>query len=136
VKRVFLGFALLMLAISDSRAASSFGVSIRIVDTRSASTGRILDESDNGKTLTVHVGDAVKVDLPAYFGAGPAWRVVTQDLLGAPIIASATRPNAMESQRFEFHAVGVGSTVLRLEYRGNPYGEVKTFHATLLIEKP
>jgi len=134
VMRVFFGFALLLLAISDSRAASSFGVSIRISDTRAALSGRILDETDNGKTLIVRLGESVKVDLPAH-GAGTAWRVVTQDLLGAPMVATATRPNALELRHFEFQAIGVGSTVLRLEDRGNPY-EVKTFRATVQIEKP
>lgn len=138
MKRVSLigGFALLLLAVSDLHAASSFGISMTISDTRSALSGRILGESDNGKTLTVHVGDAVNVDLPAHFGAGPGWRVVTQDLLGAPVVASAAHPNTAELQRFKFQAIEAGSTVLRLECRGKPYDEVKTFRATVRIEKP
>lgn len=140
MNRVFLliGCTLSMLANSDLRAASSssFGVSITIADNRAASSGRILGESDNGRTLTARVGDAIKVDLPARSGAGPAWRVVTQDLLGAPVVATAKRANATELQHFEFPAIGVGSTVLRLEYRGSPHGEVRTFRATVRIEKP
>ena len=133
------GFALLMFAISDSRSAPSFGVSITISDPKSFSSGRILGESDNGKTLLLHVGDSFKVDLPTHFGADPAWRVVTQDLLATPkvsIAAAATRANVIAPQRFEFCATDVGSSVLRLEYRGNPHGEVKTFRATVRIEKP
>ncbi len=108
---------------------------------------KTLTEADNGKTVTVKVGDLVAISLKGNPTTGYSWRTAELDgkaveQAGDPKYTTNPHPKGMVGVggtfEFKFNAAKAGKTVVNLEYvRPWEKGKkpVKTFTTTIEVEE-
>jgi inhibitor of cysteine peptidase len=102
----------------------------------------ILDGSDNGKTITVSLGERLMVVLESNPTTGYSWNLATLDTGVLSSDGHSYKPNRVPAgvtgsggiDRWFFTTESAGATTLRLEYRGPSDDVAEVFEVTVIVE--